>query len=76
VYGGAATIGATYFFDRSWFLDINYTYAMTRNHTVDFSGTFNNPNGLNNTTLTGTLVGNSTWKVITQGVAVTINRLF
>ena len=55
VYGGAATIGATYFFDRSWFLDINYTYAMTRNHTVDFSGTFNNPNGLNNTTLTGTL---------------------
>jgi opacity protein-like surface antigen len=76
VYGGAATVGATYFFDRSWFLDINYTYGMTRNHTVNFSGTFANPNGPNDTHLTGTLVGNSTWKVITQGVAVTINRLF
>ena len=76
VYGGAATIGATYFFNSSWFLDINYTYGMTKNQTANFSGTFTNPNGTNGTTLTGSLVGSSTWKVITQGVAVTIHRLF
>jgi hypothetical protein len=76
VYGIAATVGATYFFDNSWFLDFNYTYAQTRNQTANFSSTFTNPNGTNGTNLTGTLVGSSTWKVITQAVAVSINKAF
>jgi hypothetical protein len=40
IHGGAATAGVTYFLDRSWFLDVNYTYAMTRNHTSNFSSPF------------------------------------
>ena len=28
--GGAATVGVTYFFTPTWFLDLNYTYALTR----------------------------------------------
>ena len=76
VYGGAATVGATYFFDRSWFLDASYTIATTANHTANYSSPFTNPNGSNGSTIVGTLVGNSSGTVITQAVTVTINRAF
>jgi hypothetical protein len=76
VYGGAAVVGATYFFDRSWFLDVSYTFAMTTNRTANFSSPFTNPNGSNGSTITGTLVGTSSAKEITQAVAVTLNRAF
>ncbi len=76
VSGGAGVIGGTYFFDPSWFLDFAYTYARTKNQTFDYSGTFTNPSGPSGTTTSGTLVGNSSGKVITQGVTVTINMAF
>ena len=76
VYGFAATAGATYFLSNSWFLDFNYSYAQTKDQTSNFASTFSNPNGANGTSMTGTLVGNSTWKAITQSVGVTINMLF
>jgi hypothetical protein len=75
IHGGAAVIGATYFFDPSWFLDLRYAYSMTRNHTSNFSGSFTNPDNPGSI-ITGTLVGSSSGKVITQGVAVTINKAF
>jgi hypothetical protein len=74
VYGGAALVGATYFFDPSWFLDVNYTFAMTANRTANYASPFTNPNGSNGSTILGTMVGTSAAKVITQGVMVTINR--
>jgi hypothetical protein len=76
VYGGAAVVGATYFFDRSWFLDISYTFAMTANQTNNFAGPFTNPNGSNGSTITGTMVGTSSGRVMTQAVTATINRAF
>jgi hypothetical protein len=76
VFGGAAMVGATYFLDRSWFLDFNYSYAMTSNHTASFSSPFTNPNGANGTFTTGTLVGTSAGKVITQAVTASINAAF
>ena len=76
VYGITGMIGATYFLSKSWFLDVNYSLATTKNQTSNFASTFANPNGLNDTSTTGTLVGYSTWKVITQGVSVSLNKLF
>jgi hypothetical protein len=76
VYGGAATIGASYFLGQSWFIDVNYTFAMTGNNTSGFSGPFTNPNGTNGSTTVGTMVGTSAGKLITQGIAATINKTF
>jgi hypothetical protein len=76
VWGGAAVVGATYFIDPTWFVDANYTFAMTGNHTSNFSSPFTNPNGTNGTTIAGTLVGTSAHQVTTQAVTVTINKLF
>jgi len=76
VYGGAATVGATYFLSPSWFLDFSYSYAMTAKQTFNYSSPFTNPNGVMNTTIVGTLVGNSSGRVITQGVTATLNKAF
>ena len=76
VYGGAATVGATYFLSPSWFLDFSYSYAMTARQTFNYSSAFINPNGVMNTTIVGTLVGNSSGRVITQGVTASINMAF
>ncbi len=76
VFGGSAIVGATYFLSRSWFLDFSYSYAMTAKQTFNYSSAFTNPNGLQNSTITGTLVGNSTGRFITQGVTATINKAF
>jgi len=75
VVGGAGTVGGTYFFSHSWFIDIAYTYARTTDQTFNYSSTYThtqNPFG----TTSGTLVGSSTGKVSTQGVTVTINMAF
>jgi hypothetical protein len=76
VYGASATVGATYFFNSSWFADFSYTYAVTANKTFDYASPFYNPNGAQGSTINGTLVGSSSGKVITQAVAVTINMAF
>jgi hypothetical protein len=76
VYGGAATVGATYFLDSSWFLDLNYTFAMTADQNLGYFSPFSNPNGTNGSNIQGTLSGTSSGRVITQAVAVTINKGF
>jgi len=75
VVGGAGTVGGTYFLSDSWFLDIAYTYARTKDQTFNYFSTYThtqNPFG----TTSGTLAGSSTGKVSTQGVTVTINMVF
>ena len=74
LFGGVAQIGVTYFFAPTWFLDLNYSYAVTENHTSNFASPFTNPNG--NSTSLGTLVGNSAWRPTTQRVGLTINKAF
>ncbi len=74
VYGGAAMVGATYFFDQSWFLDVSYSVAMTANQTSYYFSPFTNPNGTNGSTIVGTLVGNTSGRVMTQAITVTINK--
>jgi hypothetical protein len=72
VYGGAAVIGATYFFDHSWFLDLSYTYIMTAVQTSSFSAPFSS--ATSGYTDTGILSGNYSGKVITQSLAISINK--
>jgi hypothetical protein len=74
VYGGAATVGATYFFDRSWFLDVSYAYAMTKRQASNFSGPF--ASTTDGYTDTGILSGSYAGREITQSFTVTINKAF
>ena len=70
--GGAAVVGVTYFLTPTWFLDLNYTYAMTEGHTANFASPFVD----RSSTSVGTLVGNSAWRAETQRVGLTINKAF
>lgn len=74
--GVGATVGASHFLSKSWMLDVNYTYTQTRNQTAVFSGTFDNPNGIDGNHVIGTLDGTSRWSANNQVLAVTINKLF
>jgi opacity protein-like surface antigen len=76
VWGGALMVGGSYFFSPSWFLDVSYMYARTKNQTFNYSSAFTNPNGPDNTTQTGTLVGSSSGRVETNTVIVTIGKAF
>ena len=72
VWGGAMQIGATYFLDPTWFLDLNYTYSMTANQTGSYEAPFTN----SSMTEVGTLSGNSTGRVIAQALTLSINKTF
>ena len=72
LFGGAAVVGVTYFLTPSWFIDVNYTYAVTAGHTANFASPFVDQSS----TSVGTLVGNSAWRAETQRVSLTINRAF
>jgi len=72
--GGAAAIGATYFLSPSWFLDCSYTFAMSESRTTSFSAPF--ASATDGYTDTGILSGNYSGRVMTQSVAVSINKAF
>ena len=76
VVGGAVTVGATYFLDASWFIDLNYNFAMTPNQTANYSSTFNNTNGNTNVNYSGSLIGSTSAKTTTQTISLSINRAF
>ncbi|MFI4919097.1 MAG: hypothetical protein ACHP65_06040 [Legionellales bacterium] len=75
MWGGVAQIGITYFVEPTWFVDINYTYAMTphnkTNYSAPFSGTLTN-----GYTKEGTLLGTSTQYVAVQALGISINKVF
>ncbi|MDF3812906.1 MULTISPECIES: hypothetical protein [Rhodopseudomonas] len=74
VWGGVATIGGTYYIDRSWFIDVNYSFGVTQNKTSDFSGPF--ASATDGYTDTGILSGNWSGHITTQTVAISINKAF
>lgn len=74
VYGGMATLGGTYFINSSWFVDFSYNYAVTENHTIDYTAPFANPG--TPYTYTGSLIGSTSGSVTTQSAALSINRAF
>jgi len=72
--GGAATVGGTYFLSPSWFLDFSYTFAMSESRTTSFSAPF--ASATDGYTDTGILSGDYSGRVVTQSVAVSINKAF
>jgi hypothetical protein len=76
VFGGAAMLGVTLFFDSSWFVDVRYTLSATQRQTGNYASTFSNPNGQDGTLINGTLVGASSGRAATHGLTFTINRAF
>jgi hypothetical protein len=76
VWGGMLLVGATYFINSSWFLDLNYTVAATQRQTGNYYSTFTNASGIPGSVTTGQLIGNSAGAVVTQGATVTLNYRF
>lgn len=75
VWGGAASLSATYFIDSAWFLDLSYLFTRTANYTLDFNGSFSNVTS-STTTTKGSLIGNATGYLSTNAVSLTLNRTF
>ena len=75
VWGGAVTVGVTYFVSEQLFLDLSYAYGRTRTYEGDYSSSFVNPAADGRTT-EGTLVGSSSRRLETQVVAFTLNWAF
>jgi hypothetical protein len=74
VWGGAGQIGMTYAFASTWFLDFNYTFAMTDKYKNKFEAPFTSTsNGL---TYNGIATLTTTQRVTTQAFGVTINKAF
>jgi hypothetical protein len=74
MWGGAAQIGMTYYLDASWFLDFNYTFAMTREYSTDYSAPF--ASAADGYTDTGTLFVTTRQRVTSQAFAISINKQF
>ena len=77
LYGGIAMIGATYFIDPTWFVDISYSYSMTGTKTSGWGGPWTDTDtSRSNVTRTGTNTGTSSGSVNTQALAISINKAF
>lgn len=72
--GATAMLGGTYYLNTSLFLDVNYSYSMTKNKTANYYSTFHNVSSPN--TYDGELIGSSTGTATVQSVGISINKLF
>lgn len=77
LFGGVAMIGATYFIDPTWFVDISYTYSMTETKTSGWGGPWIDTDiARSYVTRTGTNTGTSSGSVNIQALMITINKAF
>ena len=76
VWGGVAQLGMTYVFKPTWFLDINYTYAVTGTNATSYLSAFTNTSASTGYTNVGTLNGVASNRVTAQGLIVSINKVF
>ncbi|MDF1646851.1 MAG: hypothetical protein P1U61_07750 [Legionellaceae bacterium] len=80
LWGGIAQLGMTYVIKPSWYLDINYSYAVTSKKNTSYSQPFTNTT-LDTTTDTvfttlGTLLGTAQQRVTSQALIVSMNKVF
>jgi hypothetical protein len=73
LFGISGTVGATYFIDSHWFVDMNYTASITGNKTTNWGGLWSDSPAIGETR-TGTNTGYSSGTVTTQYFAITLNR--
>lgn len=74
VLGATAMLGGTYYLNTTLFLDVNYSYSMTKNKTSSYYSTFHNVSSPN--TYDGELIGSSTGTATVQSVGISMNKLF
>ena len=74
VLGATAMLGGTYYLNTTLFLDVNYSYSMTKNKTSSYYSTFHNVSSPN--TYAGELIGSSTGTATVQSVGISMNKLF
>lgn len=75
VWGGVVSLGMTYIFNPTWFLDINYRYAISPYNKTDYTSPFAGTLA-NGYTKTGTLFGTTNQYITVQGISLTINKTF
>lgn len=75
VWGGAAQIGMNYFLGPSWFVDVNYTFAMSASFDEDYVAPFSNTSSAGLTTR-GVAHLDTSQRVTSQAVTVSINKVF
>lgn len=78
VWGGAAQVGMDYYFQPTWSIDVNYTFAVTPYYKTNYSGPFSTSYVSGGTTYTdtGTLYTNTSQRILEQAVAISINKTF
>lgn len=75
LFGGVAMIGATYFINPTWFLDLSYSYSMTGTTTSSWGGPWSDTLS-NGSARIGQNSGISSGSVNTQAFSVSINAAF
>lgn len=76
MWGGAAQVGMTYYVSPTWFLDLNYTYAITGRDKINYSAPFSNTTAGTPYNTVGNLYGDTNQRIIAQGLTLTINKSF
>lgn len=77
LFGGVAMLGATYFIDPTWFMDISYTYSMTGTKTSHWGGPWTDTDiARSYVSRSGTNTGRSSGSVNIQAFSVSINAVF
>lgn len=76
VMGAGITLGGTVFLSHDWFLDIAYRFDETAAQVGRYISSFTNSSTNPGITTVGNLYGQSSERIITNGVTVTINRKF
>lgn len=76
LFGGVAMLGATYFIDPTWFMDVSYTYSMTGKKTSGWGGPWTDTDiARSYVTRSGTNTGTSSGSVNVQALVITINKV-
>ena len=73
MWGGLAQTGFAYYLSQTWFLDINYTYAITGEYSTEFSSTF--APAVNGGLNSGTLNFSNNQRLVNQEIALSINKI-
>jgi hypothetical protein len=74
VWGGAVQLGMAYYLTSRWFLDFNYTLALSASYKTAYSAKFSSSN--NGLTTSGTAFINAKQTLTSQSLMVSINRVF
>jgi len=76
VWGAAAMVGGTYFLDKDWSVDLNYTISKTSNHTTNWGGPWSFGGDAIDGPRTGTNEGTSSGSIVNQSVTLSLNFVF